>query len=173
MGEIIESSKELQRRVGGVVLLVHHTGKDGTKGLRGHSSLYAALDAAIEVSRADNRREWSIAKSKDDEDGQRTAFRLQVVELGDDEHGEPFTSCIVEPDESAPAAARPMPKGKTQNIVYAVLKALLRDSKDFAKGGAPMGRPCVEVESVVPIIAERCCADRTKKPTKSAERWRR
>lgn len=155
MGELIESCKELQRRIGGVVLLVHHTGKDGTKGLRGHSSLYAALDAAIEVQRADNRREWSIAKSKDDEDGERNAFLLRVVELGNDEYGEPVTSCIVEPDDSAPTAARPMPRGKTQGVVYSVLKALLRDSKDFAKGGAPMGRPCVEVETVVPIIAER------------------
>lgn len=155
MGELIDSCKELQRRIGGVVLLVHHTGKDGTKGLRGHSSLYAALDAAIEVSRTENRREWSIAKSKDDEDGERNAFLLRVVELGDDEHGEPVTSCIVDADESGPTVARPMPRGKTQGIVYSAMNTLLRDSKDFAKGGAPMGRPCVEVEAVVPIIAER------------------
>jgi len=32
MGEIGEASKDLQRRTGVVVLLVHHTGKDGTKG---------------------------------------------------------------------------------------------------------------------------------------------
>ncbi|MFM0031187.1 AAA family ATPase [Paraburkholderia madseniana] len=155
MGDLIESSKELQRRIGGVVLLVHHTGKDGTKGLRGHSSLYAALDAAIEVSRVDNRREWSIAKSKDDADGERNAFVLRVVELGDDEDGDPVTSCVIDADDSPAAAARPMPRGKTQGVVYAVLKALLRESKDFGKAGAPVGRPCVEVETVVPAIAER------------------
>jgi putative DNA primase/helicase len=155
MGELIEASKELQRRTGGVVLLVHHTGKDGTKGLRGHSSLYAALDAAIEVNRTDDRREWSIAKSKDDADGERTAFALRVVELGDDEDGEPITSCIVEPDENAPTVARPMPRGKTQSVVYAAMKALLRESKDFGKAGAPVGRPCVEAEAVIPVIADR------------------
>lgn len=155
MGELIEASKELQRRIGGVVLLVHHTGKDGTKGLRGHSSLYAALDAAIEVSRTDNHREWSIAKSKDDADGERNAFILRMVELGDDEDGEPVTSCVIDVDDSPAVAARPMPRGKTQGVVYAVLKALLRESKDFGKAGAPVGRPCVEVETVVPIIAER------------------
>ncbi|MGF6879030.1 AAA family ATPase [Paraburkholderia sp. MM5477-R1] len=155
MGEIIEASKELQRRTGGVVLLVHHTGKDGTKGLRGHSSLYAALDAAIEVSRIDDRREWSVSKSKDDVDGERTAFALNVVELGEDDHGELVTSCVVAPDESEPKSARPQPRGKTQGVVYAVMKALLRESKDFAKGGAPLGRPCVEVETVVPLIADR------------------
>ncbi|MFM0399663.1 AAA family ATPase [Paraburkholderia nemoris] len=155
MGELIESCKELQRRIGGVVLLVHHTGKDGAKGLRGHSSLYAALDAAIEVSRTDCHREWSIAKSKDDADGERTAFALRVVELGEDEDGEPVTSCVVEADESAPKVARPIPRGKTQGVVYAAMGTFLRDSKDFGKAGAPVGRPCVEVEAVIPVIADR------------------
>lgn len=155
MGQLIEASKEAQRRLGGVVLLVHHTGKDSAKGLRGHSSLYAALDAAIEVSRHDARREWSVAKSKDDADGGRHAFTLRVVELGDDDHGEPLTSCVVEQDDTAPAAARPMPNGKTQRIVYEALGELLRASKNFGRAGAPASRPCVQVEAAVPAIGER------------------
>lgn len=35
MGNIIAAAKRLQTRAGGLVLLVHHTGKDATKGLRG------------------------------------------------------------------------------------------------------------------------------------------
>jgi hypothetical protein len=155
MGELIEAAKELQRRLSGLVLLVHHTGKDGTKGLRGHSSLYAALDAAIEVSRIDSRREWAAIKSKDDAEGERTAFALRRVELGADEDGDQVTSCVVEPDDSSPAIARPVPRGKTQSVVYSAMKALLRDSKDFGKAGSPVGRPCVEVEAVIPVIADR------------------
>jgi hypothetical protein len=71
MGEAIGAAKAIQAELGGLVLLVHHTGKDATKGLRGHSSLHAALDAAIEVTRTDDRREWKVAKSKDGEDGER------------------------------------------------------------------------------------------------------
>ena len=56
MGNLIAAAKELQMLVGGLVLLVHHTGKDTTKGLRGHSSLYAALDGAIEVTASEHRR---------------------------------------------------------------------------------------------------------------------
>ncbi len=63
---------------GGLVVLVHHTGKDATKGLRGHSSLFAALDAAIEVSRSGERREWILAKSKDGRDGSTHPFKLRV-----------------------------------------------------------------------------------------------
>jgi hypothetical protein len=67
MASIIAAAKQLQILTGGLVLLVHHTGKDATKGLRRHSSLYAALDGAIEVNKTDSRREWRVAKSKDDE----------------------------------------------------------------------------------------------------------
>ncbi|ARF84453.1 AAA family ATPase [Burkholderia cenocepacia] len=155
MGQLIEACKVAQRRLGGVVLLVHHTGKDGAKGLRGHSSLYAALDAAIEVSRHDARREWSVAKSKDDADGGRNAFTLRVIELGDDDRGEPITSCVVEQDDTAPVPVRPIPKGKTQRLVYEALGELLRAAKDCGKGGAPAGRPCIQVEAAVPVIGER------------------
>nr|WP_301953281.1 AAA family ATPase [Pseudomonas aeruginosa] len=44
MGAVIEGAKTLQRLIGGLVVLVAHTGKDSAKGLRGHSSLFAALD---------------------------------------------------------------------------------------------------------------------------------
>jgi hypothetical protein len=60
MGQIIQGAKDLQTAIGGLVVLVHHTGKDSTKGMRGHSSLHAALDAAIEVERdAKGTRSWS------------------------------------------------------------------------------------------------------------------
>lgn len=96
MGAIISNAAKLQQLVGGLVLLVHHTGKDGTKGLRGHSSLFAALDAAVEVQRDMElgTRSWSVAKSKDDADGKRVDFELQVHGIGMDEDG-PITSCVV------------------------------------------------------------------------------
>jgi putative DNA primase/helicase len=123
--------------------------------LRGHSSLFAALDAAIEVSRTDARREWTIAKSKDDEDGDRNAFALRVIDLGANEDGEPVTSCVVVPDEYPLVVARPMPRGKTQGLVYAVMRTLLSESKHLGKAGAPANHPCVEIETVLPLVAER------------------
>lgn len=97
MGAIIAGLKALQTELGGLVLAVHHTGKDATKGLRGHSSLHAALDAALEVTRTEDMREWRTAKAKDGSDDQGHPFRLEVVELGTDEDGEPITSCAIAP----------------------------------------------------------------------------
>ena len=64
MGEAIAAIKSIQAELGGLAMLVHHTGKDAARGLRGHSSLHAALDAAIEVRRDDGRREWKKYKTK-------------------------------------------------------------------------------------------------------------
>jgi len=94
--------KGLQSAVGGLVMLVHHTGKDATKGMRGHSSLIAALDAAIEVSRNGDQRSWQVAKSKDGEDGAAHPFKLEVMELGIDADGDPVTSCVIKADSSSP-----------------------------------------------------------------------
>ena len=95
MGEILEGAKRLQSLIGGLVVLVHHTGKNTAAGLRGHSSLFAALDAAVEVSRDGDRREWKVAKAKDGEDGDARPFMLQVETLGTDGYGDAVTSCVV------------------------------------------------------------------------------
>ena len=102
MGEILEGAKLLQRLTGGMVMFVHHAGKDVARGMRGHSSLYAALDAVIEVQRNGDSRSWSIAKSKDGEDGGGHAFKLKGVILGSDADGDPITSCALEIDHNPP-----------------------------------------------------------------------
>lgn len=95
MGQILSASKALQALTSGLVVLVHHTGKDATKGLRGHSSLFAAMDAAVEVSRDGDNREWKVAKSKDGRDGGGHGFTLDVVSMGHDGDGETLDSCVV------------------------------------------------------------------------------
>lgn len=95
MGQILEAAKALQREVGGLVLLIHHTGKDENAGARGHSSLFAALDAAIKTSRRGDNRVWKIHKAKDDKDGGEHGFTLDMVSLGLDEYGDAIDSCVV------------------------------------------------------------------------------
>ncbi|MBK9685422.1 MAG: AAA family ATPase [Betaproteobacteria bacterium] len=118
MGIVLEASRELQAMTGGLVTSVHHAGKDATKGLRGHSSLNAALDAVIEVTRDGDRREWKASKVKDGADGEAHPFRLEVVQLAPDEDGEPVSSCVVRRDESAAEIQRAkVPQGGNQRLV--------------------------------------------------------
>jgi len=163
MGNIIAAAKQLQDLVGGLVLLVHHTGKDSTKGLRGHSSLHAALDGAIEVSSTDSRREWRVAKSKDDETGIGETFRLEVVSLGNDEHGESITSCVVLPDESVHAVKRvKLPAGGNQKIALDTLAEPLRNSFEFGEDGAPEGSPCIRLDHALALVADRMVCEHSR-----------
>jgi hypothetical protein len=157
MGELIACMKALQAELGGLVLAVHHSGKDATRGLRGHSSLLAALDAVLEVTRQDDRREWRLAKAKDGEDGKAHPFRLDVVELGEDAEGYPITSCVIEPVETAADAVRKAspPGGGNQRIAWDALGELLRAAHDFGKGNAPPSRPCVSLADALDAIAPR------------------
>lgn len=125
MGLIISGAKALQARVGGLVVFVHHSGKDTSKGLRGHSSLHAALDAVIEVRREKNGRSWSIAKSKDGADGEDHNFRLEVVTLGMDEDGDFITSCVAVPDLEWVRVPNG-PTGKNQKTALPLIHSELR-----------------------------------------------
>ncbi|MFM0288373.1 helicase RepA family protein [Paraburkholderia megapolitana] len=101
MGEVIAACAEIQRKMSGTVLLVHHTGKDAARGLRGHSSLAGAVDVAIETSRNGDFREWTIAKSRDAADGLRETFRLKLVDLGVDDYSQPVTSYVVQVEDNS------------------------------------------------------------------------
>lgn len=155
MGEVIAGLKALQAELGGLVLAVHHTGKDATKGLRGHSSLLGALDAAIEVTRTDDRREWRTAKSKDGSDGDAHPFRLEVVELEADEDGEPATSCVVAPEERTADAVRrvALPGGGNMRLAFDAIAAVLKDARAYGMASAPPGRPCIELEAATTAAA--------------------
>lgn len=103
MGRFIRNLDQIREATGACILIVHHTGKDATKGARGHSSLRAALDTEIEITKLDNgTRLAKITKQKDGIDGTEFAFNLHVVDLGTDDDGDPITSCICEPVDSVP-----------------------------------------------------------------------
>jgi hypothetical protein len=173
MGEILEAAKTLQTLTRGLVVLVHHTGKNAAAGLRGHSSLFAAMDAAIEVSREGDRREWKVAKSKDGQDGTAHQFKLQVEALGVEETGEAITSCVVVRDTALDEVrAVKLPQGGNQRVILDALRDLLQKAGPFNTPGAPAscppGRPSVELEVVLPRLAERL----TVAPDRKRERAR-
>lgn len=86
---------------GAHVMLVHHMNAGGTK-VRGHTSIYANVDQVIEVTCDEAKiRTAVLTKQKDDEDGVRFKFTLDVVELGKASNGKTITSCVVNTSEDS------------------------------------------------------------------------
>lgn len=107
MGLAVQFADELARLVDGLVLLVHHSGKDPGKGMRGSSSLLGAADATIEVT-ANNLGEhsWSATKVKDGPGMVKHQFALDRITLGQDEDCDDITSCVVRHDVAAEEAKK-------------------------------------------------------------------
>ena len=167
MGRILAAAKELQRLTGGLVVVVHHTGKDATKGLRGHSSLFAALDAAVEVARDGDRRLWRVAKAKDGADGDAHSFRLEVVEFAPDDEGDAVTSCVVRMDTAAAGIQQvKVPQGENQRLVYETIRGMFKDGPK-GKPGAPPLRPCIELDAAVVAGAARLACSSDKRTSRA------
>lgn len=133
MGKVLANCKFLHRKTGALIVLIHHSGKDATKGARGWSGIRAAADAEIEVKRNKETRLWSVSKMKDGEDGQAFGFNLERVPLGTDDDGNTISSCVVNHCAIAqPVSQGNRPSGKYEEAIYAAVR-LTPDGADTAK----------------------------------------
>jgi len=96
----------IHKATGAMVLLVHHSGKDTSKGARGWSGLRAACDVEMEVVRFDQERVLTLSKQKNGEDNLEFGFKLTTVSLGFDSDGDEITSCVAEPTDGTRQAKR-------------------------------------------------------------------
>lgn len=129
MGSLIRGCDMIRQATGAAVLLIHHSGKDSTRGARGHSSLRAAVDTEIEITGQVNPRQAKVTKQRDLPNGDTFVFDLEPVEIGTDaETGEAITACVVVHRDDvylAPAA----PKGKAQTAILKALRSQQAESK--------------------------------------------
>ena len=96
MGLALRNVRAITEATGATALIVHHAGKDATRGARGWSGIKAAADAEIEISVSDSVRLIALTKLKDGDDSKQWGFRLTTVGLGTDNDGDPISSCVVE-----------------------------------------------------------------------------
>ena len=112
VGKALKHCREIHKHTGAMVVLIHHAGKDSSKGARGWSGLRAASDVEIEVNRADEARSATVTKLKNGQDGATFGFKLNTIQVDFDEDGDPITSCIVEyVDGAKKVVPKVKPKG--------------------------------------------------------------
>lgn len=128
MGKLIINADILRSVTGAHIAFIHHSGKDALKGARGHSSLRAAVDTEIEISRLDTKSPSTIkiVKQREMEMIEEMSFELKPVVLGTNSRGKQVTSCVVVPSENA-TKKRPEKLSDMQEFVYEALVDCVMD----------------------------------------------
>ncbi|VWX60032.1 conserved hypothetical protein [Burkholderiales bacterium 8X] len=136
MGVVVKHIDRIRQEAGVHFLLIHHSGKDAAKGMRGWSGLRAATDTEIEVTsdEATGARVAQITKQRDmGGKGDRIGFRLATVDMGVGRWGAARTSCVVVPMEAPVKRAR----GKRPSeIAGAIVEFLTARNSGCLKGAA-------------------------------------
>jgi len=138
MGLLLKQARRLQTETGAHIMLIHHTGKDGGNGARGHSSLKAKCDTMIKVE-GDQAR---VEKQKDAPPSEPLKFQIRSVFLGKDREVKSVSAAVIEPQEAAadPDAKVSRLKGQQRQAYSLLLNVVEKDGvPPPAELGAPEG----------------------------------
>lgn len=143
MGFLVKHADLIREHTHAHICFIHHTGKDESKKARGHSSLRAAVDTEIEISRkeGDDFSSIKIQKQRDMEYGDDMYFKLKRVVLGVDKYGDEVSSCVVEPydidGEVDKRAERRIKSGKTKTAYDALKEAIMEKGFNGTNSNMP------------------------------------
>ena len=129
MGKVIDKLRRI-RNLGVTVLVLHHSGKDATKGLRGHNSLEAAADSVFLVQKKGTSNVVTLKRERNRNGPPGETFRFEIktapIQPGHDksvrEHLVPYLSEIKSFDDAETGNAMTLP----QTLVLNSLQRLLQ-----------------------------------------------
>jgi hypothetical protein len=88
----LKAMKRIAKDTGATVLLLHHPGKDESRGPRGSSGFNGNVDQTLYMKGG----RIYLKKVRDGAKDQVLGFALKVVEIGKDADGDAVTTCVVE-----------------------------------------------------------------------------
>jgi hypothetical protein len=135
MGRFVNRCSAIERHFGCVVVVVHHVGKDPSRGGRGSNSLNGAADVTMLVDKTESFSTVRVEEMKDGREGQEWRFRLVPYLLSEtsdtpSETSPEVSTCVVEL-LSQPSVAKPRetkkpkaPKGVTGDLLKVIRRAV-------------------------------------------------
>jgi hypothetical protein len=81
MGNALKALKQLQSALNCTVFIVHHSSKDSSKGLRGHSGIHAAADNVWRITKRRNMHIVEVMKVKHHSGDKRFGFEIGSVDV--------------------------------------------------------------------------------------------
>jgi hypothetical protein len=136
MGAFITAMGKVQEFLNCALMVLHHSGKDAAKGLRGHSSLLGAVDTELELLRFEEQMKGvlTISKQKDGADNERFGFEMVEVEIRPAGLGlsDPIVSLAVQSSddthiEPSKASKGNAGKGKNQRLEMLCLEKMVKE----------------------------------------------
>ncbi|HYU12574.1 MAG TPA: AAA family ATPase [Stellaceae bacterium] len=134
MGGFVYVLDKLREFLGCTIIVVHHLGKDASRGARGHSLLYGAFDTEMTVEKRDDTSVITMTKQRDLPAAEEIGFVLRSVELGRDGEGDPVTSCVVDLVDYVPPRKAKEPTGNAK-IVFDVLMQVIATKGELLEWG--------------------------------------
>ena len=127
MGLAISHAERIAYATDSLVIIVHHTGKDASKGMRGATATHGGADLIYRVDRDDEDREVTFEKIKNGRDGHGKSYMLESVLLDKDRYGEDDneTAIAVFKGESAQKLKTKSITGGNKKRVFRLLKQYL------------------------------------------------
>jgi hypothetical protein len=106
MNQFVDNAEEIARAFGCLCIVVHHSGKDESKGGRGSNALLGAVETEWEITNGEDGRKARTTKVKDGFDDWEWSFKIEPITIGKDEDGEDVTAATVEVTADAVRKAR-------------------------------------------------------------------
>lgn len=133
MGKVVIAAGILREETSAQVIIIHHTGKDETKGPRGAIALTGATDSMFKVVRTKTPKQYVLIceRQKDDEPFDPMIFNFNVVDTGYFSiDGDSITSLVPEydPDAKSEEIKPSMKLTSTQKTIFNVLKDTIKRS---------------------------------------------
>ena len=96
IGIVLKNMKRIQQELGCHVMVLHHPGKDESRGARGSSALHAASDTVLELKKTKDVVCVRAVKQRDMEGDKELNFKIEKVVIGVDEDGDEVSSAVIE-----------------------------------------------------------------------------
>lgn len=144
MGQFVRNVDLIRERTGAHVMIIHHSGKDTSKGARGSGSLRGAIDTEIELTRSGAVIMAEARKQREMQCDGVFAYTLQNVFIGNDEDGDPVTSAVVVPAE--PVKRAPRLSGQQKIAMQAFEDAIAHHGEKKHGDMFPDNRQCVSLD---------------------------
>jgi hypothetical protein len=138
VAKVIRQLRDFETKTKGLVIPVHHYGKQDAAGLRGGSLWRGGADVVLsvianrdEVTGKVSGRALALAKARDGLEGPIAPFELKSHDLGIDDDGDPFCTLVVVPGEPGQSIVRSKrPKAEARSVL--ALREAVTEATDAA-----------------------------------------